>query len=388
VVSFLHSSSSCFQPRSHPSDINIAFTKSTGACTGTGGGCSIASHKNTWLCQSQIERPSSILSSSLNANANTNENEKKVEKDDDVKDQVEDVNVDVYENEILLSELNKLTSEFEVVQRTIFENAKLYNDQLDQYESKRIELIQQNETQEKEIQSKNTEMEELKLLLNTQQNEATTLSKEVTEMKSQMKLLEKETKFKSEDIKRIQNENEKLVKENEKLINENEKIQKEMQLIQRKNENLANENETIVNKEKENTSNQIKIMTKKYETLNQEKESILEDQKEIEKQFEISQSVIQLKEDKLKSLQEKLDHINQTNKENVAKDIVGIKSKSLQDIHVLERQLEKSKLQSKRVIDELHERIDAYEEERKSLRKLSRLGLKRVGTIWKKRPNE
>jgi predicted nucleic acid-binding Zn-ribbon protein len=72
---------------------------------------------------------------------------------------------------------------------------------------------------------------------------------------------------------------------------------------------------------------------------------------------------------------------NSQAQKQLTQDIINMKAKSEKDLHEMECKLKELETNSNIKVGELEEQLSSYEEERKSLRRLTTLGLRRVGSI-------
>ena len=286
---------------------------------------------------------------------------------------------------------------------------------------------------EKEIKSKEKEIEDAVSLSSNEGNANMALEERVQELE---KMLEDKEALKTELIKSYKKEEEDLQKSIDSLkINVGEKDEENVQLkssvetlraevdklqiegkqlkgaiddtkngLKFKERMWAKEKKEMINRQT-NVSNENDILTKSETQLKVDKSKwtknkymLTTDKNNLIKENEILQSKLSAAlaeseknqrslKDKIEQLEDKVSSVSSVNDTKLRRDIIDIQAKAYQNLVDVRLQMDNAKNIAEMELNDLRSQIEAYEGERKSLRKLTVLGLQRVVSPLRRQEN-
>ncbi len=230
--------------------------------------------------------------------------------------------------------------------------------------------------------SLSTEIQTLKSTLNQQRNETQSLlqqTKHTMEQKKMKKINEITTKY-NNDIEMKQKELEQIKVTLQSLQNQYDKQSNELINIQLNNDILSKENMDII-QNKEEVDMLLQQTNQKLEDVIQ-RSTFQEDQIEMlmDKLNQLTEKAIAEVEMEKAQQQQQQQNTKIDSQIQFTKDIIKVKSKSLKDLYDMEKKVQSFESETKR-LQQLEFTIALYEEERKSLRSLVKLGLCRIWSI-------
>ena len=337
------------------------------------------------------------------------------------------VETDDNDKETLLAEINELTKSFEDVQANI---TRLYERKLEEYEDNMIALKKEIDAQINGMEKKDSEIAKLKVIMDNAQAQAKDLQEKekmlsesekkmdglLTEMK-QLKMDSdqkvKELKSKEQEVKvltssssaaeqknkslttRIQ-DLEKLLLEKKALEGQVAKYDREMKSIEKsvdsqkgiviaKDEEIERLKSSMTKNEEQLKGGQGKWSQEK-DTLAAERNDLLKEKEAIQRELEAAlpkaEAMQKTFKKQIKELEERLEITNDT---KLRREIIDVQAKSYKELMDVRLKMDSTEQKAEQEILDLLARCEEYEAERRSLRKLTVLGLKRFGSFFRLR---
>lgn len=259
---------------------------------------------------------------------------------------------------LILVELNKLTKEFSDVQSTIQKNSQLYEEQLENYQEKVNSLSEEIKQQSAQLDTQKMQMESL------------------LQQKQELEQLNQKSQSQQEDIKST------LQKDLESNQQEMETTQEQLQTLQ-KQFNDQNQELSSLKLDKEKLDKEKEDAVQRKQTLESQLEELTA---KLDKSTEKTQTQLQ----QIKTLNTTIQQLESKAKNTIAtsssetkltQDIINVKTKSYNEIEDMKRTFQSIDSENRKKIMELESALLSYEKEQKSLRQLTKLGIKRLWSI-------
>lgn len=304
------------------------------------------------------------------------------------------------EKKRLLSEILNLTESFESVQRIVKSNAKLYKENMDLCESRINELEEKVQKANKIAEANDEMVVNLEKTKKSMSREISSLKRSIQENKKKDSDLEGKTRTQQleEDVRKatsIAEGNEETIA---KLKQTKESMSKEIDnlkaLIEEKEKFLMERNDLAVESRTEELEHDIEtfktLLDKKGEMiakLKHDREEISAEITELKNSFKEREIVVKEQNDP----QKKSDMLGKINKANdqegtstiSIRQFIDAKSTWSKEREDLTRKACESLEEKDDALRALEGKVFTYEKERKSLRKLTWLGLKRIGSFFR-----
>lgn len=245
-------------------------------------------------------------------------------------------------------------------------------------------LIEDKDAIESELKKYEQESKDLKQSLDSQKSIVDTKEKEIDQLKSNIESLMGEMEELQTQKKELQDEI--VDAKNGYSFKEESWTQEKKELLSNEQQ-LSDENERLT-KSKDKLRVEQSEWLETERTFKIEKDAILKEKDTIA--MELSSAVSDFETErtslmsKIEALEEKVFAANDT---KLRKDIIDVQAKSYTKLMDVKLQNDTEREKSKKEIDEIRTQLEIYEQERKSLRKLTALGLSRVVSPLRRNKN-